>query len=91
VEGIAKITREPAKELLELELLRLDQLQSRLYADAINGDLRALESCLRIMDQRARLLGLYQTKPPATVNISLPTMYLTMPEGWEGELPSRVQ
>lgn len=60
VASIAQITREPARELLTLELLRLDDLQRRVYAAALNGDTRAINVLLQIMDRRARLLGLYQ-------------------------------
>jgi hypothetical protein len=59
VAGMAEITREPARELLTLELLRLDELQRGFYVRAVNGNKRALNACLRIMDRRARLLGLY--------------------------------
>jgi hypothetical protein len=38
VEGIAEITREAAEELLALELLRLDNLQCGLYAEATSSD-----------------------------------------------------
>ncbi len=89
MEGIAKITREAADELLTLELLRLDDLQCGLYGDAISGNLRALETCLRIMDLRARLLGLYQTGPTATVTVDgspSVSLFFAGPER-----PSRVQ
>lgn len=47
------------EECRELELLRLDRLQEALWTRAVGGDIPAIGSVLRIMDQRAKLLGLY--------------------------------
>ena len=65
-QGIADITRESANELLELELARLDDLQAGAYDAARNGDLFAVDRVLKIIDQRARFLGLYDRKPDDT-------------------------
>ena len=77
-ESIAQITREPAAHLLQLELLRLDEMQRGFYAAAVNGDIAATNMCLRILDQRCRLLGLYksgeggqQLPRPPTVRVML--------------------
>jgi hypothetical protein len=48
----------PARELRQLELLRLDQLQAGHYQAAMGGDAAAASRVLSIMDRRARLLGL---------------------------------
>jgi hypothetical protein len=45
-------------ELRALELARLDRLQAALWSTAIGGDVRAVETSLRIIDRRCRLLGL---------------------------------
>ena len=45
--------------LRELEAMRLDALQAALWAKVENGDVRAVNSVLRIIDRRCRLLGLY--------------------------------
>lgn len=50
----------PAEELLRIELLRLDELQSVQYAKAVAGDAPAMDRVLAIMDRRAKLLGLHQ-------------------------------
>lgn len=50
--------REPANELRELELARLDALLLPLWRRAQGGDDKAVDRCLRIMERRARLLGL---------------------------------
>jgi hypothetical protein len=65
-----RITAEPARRVLDLELRRLDTLQSAIYAKAVGGDLSAQAMYLRIADQRAKLLGLYPKEPQ--VNFNLP-------------------
>lgn len=65
-QGIAAITREAASELIELELSRLDDLLAGLYENARNGDLFAVDRALKIADQRAKFLGLYDHKPDDT-------------------------
>jgi hypothetical protein len=50
--------RVSAEELREVELLRLDRLQAAVWGAAVQGDLRAIETCLKILDRRAKLLGL---------------------------------
>lgn len=62
-QGIADITRESATELLELELSRLDDLMAGAYENARNGDLFAIDRVLKIIDQRAKFLGLYDREP----------------------------
>src|SRR6516225_2338736 len=69
IAAMDRITAEPAKRVLELELRRLDQLQTAIYADALQGDLSSQQMYLRIADQRARLLGLYPKEPQAHFNL----------------------
>lgn len=42
----------------ELELARLDTLQQAIWPKAMSGDPRAIEAALKILDRRAKLLGL---------------------------------
>jgi hypothetical protein len=59
--GLAAVNencREEAQELRALEALRLDQMQAALWQQATDGDVRAIDRILRIMERRARLLGL---------------------------------
>ncbi len=58
--GMAQIVAEPAAHLLRLELLRLDHLQQAFHKRACEGDIAATNMVLRILDQRAKLLGLYR-------------------------------
>jgi hypothetical protein len=53
-----RFVRPNLEELRDIELDRLDRLQMGVWAKALNGDIRALDSVLRIIDRRARLLGL---------------------------------
>jgi hypothetical protein len=64
--AIAAITRESATELLELELTRLDDMFSGLYEAARAGDNFSVDRALKIMEQRAKLLGLYDRKTDDT-------------------------
>jgi hypothetical protein len=41
-----------------LELARLDRLQVAVWDDAMDGNVRAVDTALRIIDRRCKLLGL---------------------------------
>lgn len=56
--SLAEITREPAEELIRLDLERLDVLWQIQYLNAQGGDVQAMAACMKIMERRARLLGL---------------------------------
>ena len=60
--------REPAEQLLQLELERLDRMQVGIYSQAINGDLASIQMCLRIMERRAKYCGL---DAPTKQNVSI--------------------
>jgi hypothetical protein len=64
--AIEKDTAESAEELRRLELDRLDQLQSGIWEDAAGGNLKAVGAALKIMERRAKLMGL--DAPVKTVN-----------------------
>ncbi len=49
---------ESIDEARQLELMRLDELQLAVWDRAINGELPAAHCVLKIMDRRAKLLGL---------------------------------
>ena len=46
------------RELLAMEVDRLNQLQSAQWGNAMNGDTRAADTVLKIIDKRTKLLGL---------------------------------
>lgn len=52
------IIREPGDSLRSLELERLDTLWQIQYLNAQSGDVQAMAACMKIMERRARLLGL---------------------------------
>ena len=52
------IIREPGDSLRSLELERLDTLWQIQYLNAQAGDVQAMAACMKIMERRARLLGL---------------------------------
>ena len=56
--SLAAVTREPAEELIKLDLERLDVLWQIQYLNAQGGDVQAMAACMKIMERRAKLLGL---------------------------------
>jgi hypothetical protein len=58
-DAIDAIVQEPAARVLKLELQRLDAYLAAYHANAVEGDLPATEMALRIIEKRARLLGLF--------------------------------
>jgi len=51
-------TRQEAEDARDLELMRLDEMQRGLWEKAAAGDTQAVSAALRVMERRARLLGL---------------------------------
>lgn len=56
---LAKHERVLAERVRELELARLDALGTQVWPGVERGDPFAVQAYLKIMDQRARMLGLY--------------------------------
>lgn len=56
--ALREITAEPAREVLTLELERLDTMLLGLWSDARRGKLGAVDRVLRIQERRARYQGL---------------------------------
>lgn len=56
--ALKKVNHENAKEVKKMELSRLDAMFIKVYGDALRGDLGALASALKIMERRAKLLGI---------------------------------
>ncbi len=63
LEKIQKTCSEEAELVREIELRRLDELWSVANTAALNGDLKAIDRCLRIQERRAKLLGLDAAEP----------------------------
>jgi len=56
--ALEAVVHEAGKQLLDLERERLDALQLVLWPLATAGDVRAARELVRLMERRARLLGL---------------------------------
>lgn len=50
--------KESAEDVRQLELTRLDDILGPQYEVAMTGDPRAAEVCIKLMDRRAKYLGL---------------------------------
>jgi hypothetical protein len=56
--GLARFVVPAIAEARTVELARLDRLHKAVWQRAISGDIPAIETVLRLMERRARLLGL---------------------------------
>lgn len=56
--GLASIKQEPAQELRDIELARLDALWQKAWDKAMAGSMPAIDRCLKIQARRAALMGL---------------------------------
>jgi hypothetical protein len=56
--ALSRTLVQPAQELRDLEADRLDRMQVQVWERALRGDDKAILTVLRIMERRARLLGL---------------------------------
>jgi hypothetical protein len=56
--ALQRTLQEPADELRRMEIARLDSLFFEVYRSARQGSLPAIDRALKIMERRARLLGL---------------------------------
>ena len=60
VRASIRVVADDVKAIRELETERLDNLLNAVWADAMTGDIPAGTQALRIMERRAKLLGLDQ-------------------------------
>lgn len=78
---------EPTQGLIQLETERLDRLMLALWKDATNGNQGAVDRVLKIMERRAKLLGLDRpTKFEGDVNGTGGMLIIPAPvsmEDWE--------
>jgi len=56
--AMKRTLQQPAKELREQELDRVDRLQMAAWANAMKGDIGSIHVIVRLMERRAKLLGL---------------------------------
>jgi hypothetical protein len=56
--ALQKTLQEPGEDLRRVEGLRLDMLLAALWSKAMEGDVSAVDRVLRVMERRAKLMGL---------------------------------
>ena len=69
---------EPATQLRDMEVARLDRLLMGHWGKAIGGDVNATRTVLSIMDRRAKLLGL---DAPARIDLTAWIREMAIAEG----------
>jgi hypothetical protein len=65
--------REKVETTLGLELERVDDVSKKLYNLATEGDVKAAEALVKLMDYRAKVVGLFKERPIMLVPVSLDT------------------
>lgn len=58
LQKLTKDMRGQAEEIRSLEMTRLDDLQSAIWSDCMEGKLTAIDRVLKIMERRSKLVGL---------------------------------
>jgi hypothetical protein len=56
--GLMRTLQEPSQELRDLEIARLDRLMNGVWEKALLGDVPAVNAVLKILERRAKMLGL---------------------------------
>lgn len=57
-DALKEITREPAEDVLKVELRRIDRLWQVAYQKAMKGDLKSMDRAISLIDRRIKLHGL---------------------------------
>lgn len=73
---VSKVPKEEHSEQIFLELSRLDEMQMSLWPKVEKGDVKAVDVCLKIQQQRIKILGL---EKPQQIQIQHSTNYLADP------------
>lgn len=76
--ALKKTLREEADGLREMEAERLDALLDAVWDKAMRGNKDAVDRVLRIMERRARLLGLDAQGPTAAISSDGQTLTVVM-------------
>lgn len=63
------VPEETLRDVRKLELERIDRMFFAHYNNAIGGDIRATETCLKLQERRARILGLDAPKQVEVITI----------------------
>jgi hypothetical protein len=65
------LTNQERESILGMELIRLDTLQAAVWPAAMMGDPKAVDSAVRIIATRAKIVGLDQVDPVVQKNLVL--------------------
>lgn len=82
---VIKECNEDAEDVRQLELARLDEMLFGIWPVAKGGDLKAIETVLKIEKRRAELLGI-----DAPVKMEIPGVVVVAPPKPPGEIPDWV-
>jgi hypothetical protein len=66
-----KLTESERKDILGMELLRLNALQAAVWPSAMMGDPKSVDSAVRIIAARAKITGLESVDPVVNKNLVL--------------------
>jgi hypothetical protein len=76
MKALKETLREPTEELRSLEAERLDAITDALWEDTKRGDTAVIDRILKIMERRAKLLGLDETRSETPVTIKGPLVII---------------
>jgi hypothetical protein len=71
--ALSQVGREDARELRDLDLMRLDRMLAIIWPQIEDGDLAAVDRALRILKRRAEILG-YDQQNVVHINASQTTV-----------------
>jgi transcriptional regulator len=77
LEELGSELAETGKQVLHLELARLDEMTFKIWPDVRRGDHEAIKIALRICERRSRLLGLEEVAQN-TLNVDLSEFTITI-------------
>jgi hypothetical protein len=67
----SRLTDAERKDILGMELLRLNALQAAVWPSAMMGDPKSVDSAVRIIATRAKIAGLEHVDPVVNKNLVL--------------------
>ena len=76
--ALKQVIQEPGAQVLQLEVERLDALLLALWPNAKRGDYGAIDRVLKIMERRAKLLGLDMVAANTVQNLNIDMSTLAM-------------
>lgn len=82
VSVLARMDQESGAEVLNLELARLDTMQRVLAPKVLAGSTEAIHASLRIMDRRAKYLGLDHSEAKTAAAVEAMAVAYTAQVGW---------